>query len=92
MYNYKPTIRRIVSRAIKAGYTVSVFDGEEFAIKRSTDIPAIVAACESTGEDTLVVRTADGTKVGSIWLVYGNLPEELVADYRGGRAIDALVI
>jgi hypothetical protein len=81
---------RIVSRALAAGYAVSVYDGEEYPVKRSTNKAAIVAAMFSTDADTLVIRAADGSKIGSVYLVYGN-GEDVVCDHTDSPAIAALV-
>lgn len=70
----------IVRRALKAGYSVSVHDSEEWTLKRSRDYDTIMAALGTTGEDTLRLRDSAGEVVGSLYLVWGNGPGELVAD------------
>ena len=52
-------VRRVVKDAIKAGYTVSVFDGEEWTVKRSTEFKTINDALFSTDEDTIRIRDAE---------------------------------
>ncbi len=82
---------RIVGRALAKGYTVSVYDGEEFPVKRSTNRAVIRDALASTDEDILVIRESDGTRVGNILLVWGNSPEEVAADYSDFPAIREIV-
>jgi hypothetical protein len=91
MKNLEMTIaRKLVRKALAAGYMVSVYDGEEYAVKRSTKFTKIVEALASTSDDVLVLRTADGTKVGSVWLIWGN-GEDLISDYTDNEATNALV-
>jgi hypothetical protein len=80
----------LVNRVLADGNTISVFDGEEYSIKRSSDAVAILSAMSHTGEDTLVIRSPiggsvpralSGAKIGSVFLVYGNEPENLIADF-----------
>ncbi len=88
--------RRIVSRIVKdalaQGYIVSVYDGCDFAIKRSSHYSAIMAAIMSTDEDTLIIRDANtGEKIGFIHLVYGNDGFDVVSDYTANDRIEALL-
>jgi pyruvate dehydrogenase complex dehydrogenase (E1) component len=84
-------IRRIVKDALALGYTVSVCDGEEWTVKRSTKLGQIIAAVRTTDEDYLAFRTADGTYVGKVFLVYGNEPYEVINDYSANEATEALL-
>ena len=72
--------RDLIGKALAAGLSVSVHDGEAWALKRSTDAAAILAALGSTDADSLRFRDAAGENVGFAYLVYGNGPDELVAD------------
>ncbi len=81
---------QIIDRALAAGYTVSVWDGEAYCLKRSTGKGAIMAAIGSSDGDSLLIREAGGRKVGSIALVWGN-GEDIVCDYTDNPAIRALV-
>ena len=73
--------RETVTAAIRAGYAVSVHDGEAYAIKRSTNASDIIAAMFSTDQDTLVIRDASGARLGMVWFVYGNDGFDVIADY-----------
>lgn len=86
--------RKLVRAALDAGFCVSVHNGEEFAIKRSTDHAAICKELHATDEEYLIIRNREtGDKVGTIFLVWGNDPtgEELVCDHSAVPAIDAIV-
>lgn len=81
--------RRLIRAALNAGYTISVNDGEEWTVKRSTSSKAIKDALATTGEDTLRLHAADPSKTvgwhnaGSFDLIWGNAEDgsELIADY-----------
>lgn len=81
---------RIISKALKAGYTVSVNDGEEWALKRSSDRSAICAAIQSTDHDYLRFRNAAGENLGWVMLVWGN-GDCVVSDHIDNDAMRALV-
>lgn len=80
----------ILKRALARDYVVSVHDGEEFAIKLSTDIDAIRKEVAATDETRLVFRKSDRTFVGSIWLIHGN-EEDVVGDCSDNPEINALL-
>ena len=61
--------------------TVSVHDGEYWTVVNSTNRDTILDAMATTELDTLKIREADETFVGTMLLVYGNAPDELVADH-----------
>ena len=69
--------------AIEAGYSVSLQDGEEWTVQRSTDVHGLVMAAQTTDMDRLRIRKRDdvGTVVGTILFVYGNSPCEVICDY-----------
>ena len=71
----------LVEILLDRGYSVSVFDGEEWPLKRSTNRAAILAAMGSTEGDTLRIYDENGDRIGTFWLVYGNGPGELVSDH-----------
>jgi len=82
---------RLLSFLLRDGCKVSVHDGEAFALKLSTDVAALYAAMGSTDEDTLVWRDANDARLGSFFLVYGNEPGVLIADYSDNTACNALM-
>lgn len=88
-----PHERRILARAIAyglgKGWSISVWDGEEWSLKQSRDPATICTAIASTDSDTLRFRDAAGEKVGSIMLVYGN-GEDVLADHTDNEAMEAL--
>ena len=84
-------VNAIIDRALAKNYTVSVHDGEAFALGVSTSKKDILAALESTDSDTLIFRTQDRSRVGSIFLVHGNEDGVIVCDYTDTPAIQELV-
>ena len=73
---------QLVERILAAGFTISVYDGEEYSISKSTDKAAILNAMGETDSDTLLLRHPIGGK-GTIFLVWGNADDgsDLVSDY-----------
>jgi hypothetical protein len=72
--------RMLIACLLDAGYTVSVYDGEEFALKRSRDADTIIAALASTDHDVLHARDAGGVHRGTVLLIWGN-GTDLISDY-----------
>lgn len=85
-------ISRIVKDALKLNYTVSVYDGEEWCLKRSSSYKEVMQSIQSTDMDTLNIRDNQGNKIGSIWLVYGNDGYDVVADNSDNELINNLLI
>lgn len=73
----------LVKYAIEQGAVVSVYDMEEWQVKRSTDVKAIRAAIDSVDDCELVFRDAEGEQIAWAYIVsYGNSPDELVSDFQ----------
>lgn len=73
-------IRAFVRSALADGCAISVYDGGDFCLKRSTSEKEIMGAIMSTDEDSLVV-SKDGKRIGSVYLVYGNDGYDVINDY-----------
>ncbi|WP_234053660.1 MULTISPECIES: hypothetical protein [unclassified Xanthobacter] len=99
--NYSPAVARrimaerrmctaLVTAALQRGYAVSVNDGEDWVVKRSKDRSAILAALFTTDEDTIMLRSDDGRKVGWFRLIYGNDGYDVVSDYSDNSLCEAI--
>lgn len=75
------TYKQLVAEALKRGLTVSVFDGEEWAVKRSADKKEIIEAIDSVEESQIVLRDADGLRLGWALIIPSLEDDEAVADY-----------
>jgi hypothetical protein len=86
-------VRSIVSSAIAQGYMISLFDGEEWAIKQATTVQEIMQGIMTTDCDKLRFRKRDdvGTPVGTVFLVYGNLASEVINDWSDNEATAAIL-
>lgn len=77
--------RRMASALVKAildrGYTVSVDNGEDWAISRSRSYRAVMDALWQTDEEYVLAYSADGKRAGTFFLVYGNDGYDLIADF-----------
>jgi hypothetical protein len=84
-------VSRLIEVALEKDYTVSVFDSEEYCLKRETDKAVILGALCSTDMDTLVLRGRDhGQRIGSITLIYG-CDLEVIADHSDNVLINEVV-
>lgn len=79
---------RLVDDALAAGYSISVHDGEEWALKQSSDRATILNAMGSTDSDKLRFRK-DGEVIGTVLLIWGN-EDDLISDTSESEAIDKL--
>ena len=70
----------LVQDLLDQGFTLSVYDGEEYTVKKSRDYTEIVAALRSTDNDELVVRK-DNERIGAISLIYGECGYDVISDY-----------
>jgi hypothetical protein len=83
-------LRALVSIIVAQGYSVSVNDGGDWPVKRSTDIAEICDAASAVGEALLRLRGRDGATAGVIDLVFGNAPDELISDHTDNPAMNAI--
>ena len=75
------SFKHLIKYAIKNGHTVSVHDGEYWAVKRSNGYKAIVNAVESVEECTLRFRDAEKNVIGSAYITPFEDAECTVCDY-----------
>ena len=78
-------IRKLLEMLIEAGYSLSVWDGESYAIMNSRNVDDTLAEMGHTGEDNLQVSMPDandpyGNELGDIYLIYGNDGHDVIAD------------
>lgn len=71
----------LIDALLAKGAAISVSNGEEWSVKRSTDKATIIGALFETDEDTMVARDADGNKLGWWSLIYGNDGYDVISDY-----------
>jgi len=83
--------KHLIKYALKAGHTVSVWDGEEWQVKRSTGYKAIVEAVESVEEAALRIRDNQGAVIVNSVSVqpFGLEDDETVVDYTVTPFMDA---
>ena len=88
--NDQQALRALVSDILARGYSISVNDGEDWPVKRSTDLAEICDAAASVDESLLRLRRPDGSTAGVIDLVFGNAPDELISDHTDTPELDAV--
>ena len=75
-----PAHIHLIRYALELGHTVSVDDGEEWVVKRSTDMQDILAAVNSVDMSTLLIRDADGKELGRAAVCDQGEPDETIWD------------
>ncbi len=85
--------RKLVRRILAKGWFISIFDGEDYPVKRSNCESQILRNLCQTGIDELIVRERSGKFIGRVIVVWGNDPDgsELVADHSVNDSINELV-
>lgn len=84
-------LSRLVNEAIRKGWSISVHDGEEYAVKRATKANKVLAALAWTDMDDLIFRDVNHFVIGFVSLVYGNEPGVVISDHSDNDDINALV-
>jgi len=72
--------KSLVKFALADNKVVSVWDGEEFQVKRSDKYQDIIDAIESVEECSLTIRDTDGV-VGTALIIHDTGDDENVADF-----------
>jgi hypothetical protein len=73
--------KHLINYAIKSGNTVSVHDGEYWAIKRSTGYKAIIDAIESVEVCSIRFRNSENELIGTALVTPFEDAECTVCDY-----------
>lgn len=77
----KPAYQHLIRFALARGCTVSVWDGEEWQVKRCHAYKQIVDAIQSVEEAQLRIRDQDGKAIAwALVSAYGLEPDETVVD------------
>ncbi len=77
-------IKATISALLDSGHMLSVNDGEEITVNRSTNPDQIFSAMKTTDEDYLLVYTLSAGRTaveGYVRFVYGNDDVEVINDY-----------
>lgn len=81
----RKVVRFAVRQLLAAGYSITVNNGEECPVRKSTREHSIMGAIQQCDEEWLNIwLTGDEGKdvrIGTIALVYGNSGPEVIADY-----------
>ena len=85
-------VKKICDNAVTKGYMVSLHDGECYVVKRTRDVAKIMENMMATDEESLIIRNANGIRLGSVFLVYGNTGWDVINDYTDNPAINELLV
>lgn len=82
MYKHIQSHDERAARNLNKGWVVSVNNGgDDDEIAKSSDFGGIFYVMGESDEDIVVFHDADGKRLGSALLVYGNDEGETIADY-----------
>jgi hypothetical protein len=81
----------LIKNAIAQGLTISVWDGEEWQVKRSTKYQDIKDAIESVEVAEIRIRDQDKNVLAWAQIVPDLDPEETVADYTDSQLMADLL-
>lgn len=79
-----------ISDTLAAGHMVSVYDGEEWALKKSQKAQEIANEIGASDETQLRIRRTDGSVLGWVLLVHGNGPD-VICDYSDNDELNGLL-
>ena len=84
--------KHLVQYALAQGLVVSVYDGEEWQLKKSGDAKAICDAIESVEEASIIIRDADPFIIAytarALISAYGLGDDETVIDHTDNEWMD----
>lgn len=71
----------LIAACLKRGLSISVWDGEAFTLKHSTNKLHILERLATADDDAIVINHPERGRIGSFLLIYGNSGAELIADH-----------
>lgn len=87
-------ISRVITNALKAGYHISVHDGEEFTLRHTRDRAKIEAACFATDRTALCLSEGKAPPhalyTGFVEFIHGN-GVDVIHDYSQRPVIEKIV-
>lgn len=85
--------RRLIDAILETGATISVNDGEEWTLKRSSKAQEVKDHLATSGEDWLRIDL-NGERMGSFYLIWDNGSEGdpmiLIADYTDNDFMESI--
>lgn len=73
--------KHLIKHSLSQGFTVSVWDGEEWQVSKSSSYKAIVDAIKSVDVAELSIRNGEGRVGWAMVSAYGLADDETVMDY-----------
>ncbi len=78
--------KHLVKDALAQGHTISVWDGEEWQVRRSVAYQEIVDAIESVEEAEITIRDIEGNKEAWVLIgAFGLADDETVMDHSDNK-------
>ena len=84
-------VQKLIAAVLEKGWTISVNDGEEWALKHSNDAKAIYNESRATDECIFRINSLEGAwVVGTVYIIWENTGEE-ICDYSSTEVMNALI-
>lgn len=78
-------VRVLAETLLAKGFSLRVWEGEDWACALTTDLDVVMDNIMSTDEDELCVYKGDGEnkpkRIGCVLFVYGNMANEVINNY-----------
>lgn len=84
------TYKSFIQLALKDGNTISVFDGEEWATKRSVSYADIISAIDSVELSEIRIRDKDDNYLGWAMIIPTEQGDEDISDYSANDYMENL--
>lgn len=72
---------KLIKHGLASGYSISVFDSEEWSVTKSTSYTEIMEVMFCTDSDVVVFYDAEGNRIGNVALIYGNDGYDVISDW-----------
>lgn len=77
-------VAAFVNQVIRAGYSISVYDGEETTVTKCRNVDLVIKAMMTSNNDFLTVYAPNHEKQGWAEFIYGNDGFDVISDYGTG--------
>jgi len=90
-------VSAIIQNALDLNYTVIHHNGDEVTVmahpdeNRARDFHKMMDEIRQCDEERLIFRNADGQRVGSVFLVYGNDGYDVINDHTDNDEMDRIL-
>ncbi len=85
----KKILKKLLQTIVAQGGSFALHNGEETAY-RGADVTKAMAEAMQTDEEYVIIYIG-GSRIGSVYLVYGNTGWDVINDYTASPAVDEIM-